>query len=132
MSNLDEGLEFQPPAKRRRKSLTSDEVEPESTLFWFQEDGDIVLGVEDKYLKVHRTRLMGSLVFSTMLGLPQPELTETLGDCPLVRLPHDTLHDWIPVLDWIYDRRRATCLSVHHLLVKLWPVRLNTDLQLWT
>lgn len=105
MTHLDDGdFELQLPAKRRRKSLNSDAMEPNNTPFWFQ-DGDIVLGVEDKYLRVHRAKLMGSLVFSTMLGLPQPEPTEIFDGCPLVRLPHDTLHNWIPVLDWMYDRR---------------------------
>lgn len=61
----------QPPTKRRRKSLGSIEMEADNKQFWFH-DGDIVLEIEDKHLrvKIHREKLMDSLMFSTMLGLP--------------------------------------------------------------
>lgn len=108
MTDLDDGADFwlQPPPKRQRTSTLriSDAVESDSKQFWFQ-DGDVVLGLENKYLKLHQDKLMGSSVFSTMLELPQPELTESFDGCPFVKLSDDALHDWIPVLDWMYNRR---------------------------
>ncbi|KAF8549404.1 hypothetical protein OG21DRAFT_590866 [Imleria badia] len=108
-------LDLQPPAKRKRRSFSSDAMESVNKQFWF-EDGDIVLGIEDKHVKIHQSKLMGSLVFSTMLALPQPELMESFDGCPFVKLPHDTFHDWIPVLEWMYDRSsfelRSTSLDI--------------------
>ena len=101
---VDSDSELQPLAKRRRKLSTSQQTDSENSQLWFQ-DGDIVLGVKDKYLKVHRTKLKASLIFSAMLELPQPESTELFDGSPLVRLPHDTFHDWIVVLEWMYDRK---------------------------
>lgn len=57
--------------------------------FLFHDAGDVVLGIEDKCLKVHQNNLMGPLVFFTILELPQPDLMESFDGCPLV-LPHDT------------------------------------------
>jgi hypothetical protein len=100
--------ELAPPAKRRRMSSTSrassaPAVDAED-LFWFQ-DGNIVLGVDCKYFKVHRNKLMCSLVFATMLELPQPELVESVEGCPLVKLHEDTIYDWTTALHWMYDQR---------------------------
>ncbi|KAF9235009.1 hypothetical protein BU15DRAFT_51921 [Melanogaster broomeanus] len=102
--------ELAPPAKRRRMSSTprtsstlAVDLDKTEDLFWFQ-DGDIVLGVDCKYFKVHRNKMVYSLVFATMLELPQPELVERAEGCPLVRLHGDTIHDWTAALHWMYDR----------------------------
>jgi hypothetical protein len=51
------------------------------------------MGIEDKYLKlVHQYNMFCSLVFFTVLRLPQPDLTESFDGCLLV-LPYDTCHD---------------------------------------
>ncbi|KAF7297283.1 hypothetical protein MIND_00961500 [Mycena indigotica] len=72
--------------------------------FWFP-DGDFVLEIEQRLLKVHRKRLLCSAVFADMLSLPQPPPAELdrVDGCPSVALFGDALADWEVVLRWIYQ-----------------------------
>ncbi|KIK81819.1 hypothetical protein PAXRUDRAFT_155197, partial [Paxillus rubicundulus Ve08.2h10] len=106
--------------------------------FWFQ-DGNIDLKIESKYFKVHWDRLMTSLVFATMLELPQPELVESHNGCPLVQLSQDAIQDWTTALSWMYDRRRVLSFEVFFstaLDIIAGALRISTkyeisDLRLW-
>lgn len=71
--------------------------------FWFH-DGDIVIGVEGQSLKIHRSKLMYSVVFADMLELPQPSDIESMHGCPLVDLSQDSAKDWLIFLRWLYQR----------------------------
>ncbi|KAJ7446116.1 hypothetical protein FB451DRAFT_1055330 [Mycena latifolia] len=68
---------------------------------WFS-DGDIVLEIEKRLLKVHRKRLQCSVIFSDMLHIPQPSETDRIDGCPSVALVGDALSDWEVALGWIY------------------------------
>jgi hypothetical protein len=72
---------------------------------WFPE-GDIVLDIEQRLLKVHRKRLRCSVIFSDMLQIPQPSPSETdrIDGCPSVTLVGDALADWEVVFGWIYQK----------------------------
>ncbi|KAJ7868540.1 hypothetical protein B0H14DRAFT_2346541 [Mycena olivaceomarginata] len=72
---------------------------------WFPE-GDIVLDIEQRLLKVHRKRLRCSVIFSDMLHIPQPSPSETdrIDGCPSVTLVGDALADWEVVFGWIYQK----------------------------
>lgn len=75
---------------------------PASHAYYF-EDGDLVLGVEDLFFKIHSRRLAAqSNVFADMLNMPQPIVVESVDGCPFVRLS-DSAKDWIVVLEYIYD-----------------------------
>ena len=71
--------------------------------FWFH-DGDIVLVVEGRSWKIHRSKLMCSVVFADMMEVPQPTDIESMHGCPLVNLLHDSANDWLVVLRWLYQR----------------------------
>ncbi|KAJ7058021.1 hypothetical protein C8F01DRAFT_1027442, partial [Mycena amicta] len=102
--------------KRRRfsdLSLVSDVLaplsDPQATVgglhkTWWLADGDFVLAIEERLLKVHRKRLMCSTVFADMLSIPQsPDAeVERVDGCPSVSLLGDALADWEVVLHWIY------------------------------
>ncbi|KAJ7158006.1 hypothetical protein C8R43DRAFT_853792, partial [Mycena crocata] len=66
-------------------------------------DGDIVLEIESRVLKVHRKRLQCSAIFSDMLNIPQPAETERVDGSPSVALAGDSLADWEVALGWIYN-----------------------------
>lgn len=79
-----------PPARRQRTShrRTSESL-IEQSQFWFA-DGDIVIGVEEQSWKIHRSKLMCSVIFADMLELPQPADIERMHGYPLVSLwPQD-------------------------------------------
>ena len=106
MNDSDEDIRtLPPPAKRQRR--TSDrripKTLPEQQEFWFH-DGDIVIGVEGRSWKIHRSKLMCSIVFADMLELPQPSDIESMQGCPLVNLSQDSAKDWLVVLKWLYQR----------------------------
>ncbi|KAJ7622516.1 hypothetical protein FB45DRAFT_927871 [Roridomyces roridus] len=103
--------DFVPAYKRRRvsdMSLSCDDLCPASACpstplkqLWFS-DGDIVLDIQRRLLKVHRKRLMCSIIFSDMLCMPQPTETDSFDGCPSVTLMGDALADWEVALRWIY------------------------------
>ncbi|KIJ64335.1 hypothetical protein HYDPIDRAFT_90957 [Hydnomerulius pinastri MD-312] len=102
--------------------------------FWFP-DGNIVLGVECKQFKVHRSKLMCSLIFADMLELPQPELVENVDGSPVVNLPHDTVNDWRATLHWMYDRKsfelRSTTFNIIAGALRISTKYEIPDLRLW-
>ncbi|KAF7320932.1 hypothetical protein HMN09_00179900 [Mycena chlorophos] len=71
---------------------------------WWLADGDFVLQIEQRLLKIHRRRLQCSTVFADMLALPgpPPEDVERVDGCPTVSLLGDSVADWEVVLGWIY------------------------------
>ncbi|KAJ7730064.1 hypothetical protein DFH07DRAFT_969270 [Mycena maculata] len=97
--------DFAPLSKRRRVSDCSRSCEDSSCAplkkFWFP-DGDIVLEIQTRLLKVHRRRLQCSVIFSDMLHIPQPFETDQIDGCPSVALVGDALADWEVALAWIY------------------------------
>ncbi|KAJ7145571.1 hypothetical protein C8R44DRAFT_655521, partial [Mycena epipterygia] len=104
----EDSLEGAPLSKRRRVSSSSRSCEATRTppcsilkKLWFA-DGDIILEIEQRLLKVHRNRLQCSVIFSDMLHIPQPSQTEQIDGCPTVSLVGDTLADWEAALKWIY------------------------------
>lgn len=81
---------------------------------WF-EDGDILLQAEDTLFRVHIDSLRkASAVFDDMFSLPQPEVSQKLGDpseptdfggaCPLVEM-QETAKDMELLLSAIHDSR---------------------------
>lgn len=107
MYSVDEDMDMQtspPPAKRQRTShCRKSESLIEQSQFWFA-DGDIVIGVEGQSWKIHRSKLMCSVIFADMLELPQPADIERMDGCPLVSLSQDSANDWLVVLTWMYQR----------------------------
>ncbi|KAG1750421.1 uncharacterized protein EDB91DRAFT_1078460 [Suillus paluster] len=104
MYNSDEDMQASPlPAKRKRTSHRRRSILSEQSQFWFA-DGDIVIGVERQSWKIHRSKLMCSVVFADMLELPQPVDIERMHGCPLVSLSQDSAKDWLVVLTWMYQR----------------------------
>ncbi|KAF7369741.1 hypothetical protein MVEN_00305800 [Mycena venus] len=106
----EDGLNDMPLLKRRRVSDCSRSCEatrfghPQCSILkqlWFS-DGDIVLEIEQRLLKVHRKRLQCSMIFSDMLHIPQPSETDHIDGCPSVALVGDALADWEVALGWIY------------------------------
>ncbi|OJA12465.1 hypothetical protein AZE42_10511 [Rhizopogon vesiculosus] len=87
MHDSDEDIQVSPPpAKRQRKSQRRiPKPSSEQLPFWFY-DGDIMIGVEGQSWKIHRSKLMCSVVFADMLELPQPSDIESM-------------HGW-----WLYER----------------------------
>ncbi|KAJ7085441.1 hypothetical protein B0H15DRAFT_846944 [Mycena belliarum] len=106
----DVELEDDAPLAKRRRISDRDgcEAAHSSTCailkkLWFS-DGDIVLEIGKKLLKVHRKRLRCSEIFSDMLHLPQPSETDQIDGCPSVIMAGDALVDWEVTFDWIYHR----------------------------
>ncbi|KAJ7477923.1 hypothetical protein B0H11DRAFT_1726139, partial [Mycena galericulata] len=101
--------DFAPQAKRRRlssgcpASFSSHATRTPLQKLWFP-DGDIVLEIESRLLKVHRARLECSAIFSDMLSLPQPPdaAADYIDGCPFVLLAGDALADWEVALAWMY------------------------------
>ncbi|KZT19566.1 hypothetical protein NEOLEDRAFT_1077529 [Neolentinus lepideus HHB14362 ss-1] len=94
-----------PPSKRRRRfreRVHEEEDEAISPSFWFP-DGDIVLAIEEHCCKIHKEKLMCSLIFSDMLDLPQLTDADSVDGCPSVTL-YDSWKDWMVVLEWLYTR----------------------------
>ncbi|OAX30658.1 hypothetical protein K503DRAFT_728220 [Rhizopogon vinicolor AM-OR11-026] len=101
-----------PPAKRQRKSQRKiPKPSSEQPPFWFY-DGDIIIGVEGQSWKIHRSKLMCSVVFADMLELPQPSDVESMHGCPLVTLSQDSAKDWLVVLRWLYERDKFDSQTV--------------------
>ncbi|KAG6336748.1 hypothetical protein ID866_2353 [Astraeus odoratus] len=103
--------------------------------FWFT-DGNIVLAVEQKLFKIHRSKLMCSIVFADMLELPQPEVVEAVDGCPLVALPGDSVADWTVVLNWLYDRSSVFESRLATFTIIVGALRISTkyeisDLRSW-
>ena len=93
---------FSLPKKQRYRDLDTLAPGPASHPYWF-EDGDLVLGVEDVFFKIHSKRLGGcSGVFGDMLEAPRPMVIESVDGCPLVRL-EDGVKDWMTTLEFMYD-----------------------------
>ena len=80
----------------------SDRLDP-----WI-EDGNIVLTVQGKYFRVHRSTLSSySEVFKDMFDSSKPnegDKSEFIEQCPVVHL-HDAVTDVQMVLKAMYDRR---------------------------
>ncbi|KAJ7278869.1 hypothetical protein C8J57DRAFT_1125613 [Mycena rebaudengoi] len=101
--------ETQPHPKRRRlsspsessSSRPSDYTNAAGKTFWFS-DGDLVLEIEGHLFKVHRKRLLCSVIFSDMLALPQPLDADQVDGCASVVLPGDTIANWQAALAWMY------------------------------
>ncbi|KAJ7819249.1 hypothetical protein B0H13DRAFT_2131829 [Mycena leptocephala] len=107
----EDALDDMPLLKRRRVSDCARSCEatrfgpPHCSILkklWFS-DGDIVLEIEKRLLKVHRRRLQCSMIFSDMLHIPQPSETDQIDGCPTVALVGDTIADWEVALRWIYN-----------------------------
>ncbi|KAJ6617177.1 hypothetical protein B0H10DRAFT_1797851 [Mycena sp. CBHHK59/15] len=114
-----------------QSSLPSSIVEK----LWFP-DGDIVLEIESRLLKVHRKRLQCSVIFSDMLGLPQPSEVEQIDGCASVALVGDTLADWQVALSWIYHPNDFLGQAITFDILS-GALRISTkyeiaDLHLWT
>lgn len=81
----------------------SDRLDP-----WIK-DGNIVLAVDGKYFRVHRSILSSySEVFRDMFDCPQPSEGSSEGmieECPVIHLHHDTATDVQVVMKAMYDRR---------------------------
>lgn len=108
MYSSDEHMQAFPPVKRQRTShCRTSESSIEQSQFWFT-DGDIVIGVEGQLWKIHRSKLMCSVIFADMLELPQPTDIERMHGCPLVNLLQDSANDWIVVLTWMYQYEKFT------------------------
>jgi hypothetical protein len=94
-----------PPTKRRRTS-SAQETNPNPITrsdIWF-EDGSVVLQVELKQFRVHRTMLARhSTVFKDMFGIPQPQGEAAIEGCPIVHLS-DTAEDVCHMLMALYDK----------------------------
>ncbi|KAK7055567.1 hypothetical protein R3P38DRAFT_2847848 [Favolaschia claudopus] len=103
-SDSENSNDEMPLVKRRRLSGSCNATSRRTMVkkLWFP-DGDIVLAIEKRLLKVHRRRLCCSTVFSDMLHIPQPPETDQIDGCPSVELVGDTLADWEVSLGWIYD-----------------------------
>ncbi|KAF7373788.1 hypothetical protein MSAN_00590500 [Mycena sanguinolenta] len=109
----EENLDGMPLVKRRRVSNYARSCEATQSgvssrqctilkSLWFP-DGDIVLEIEQRLLKVHRKRLRCSVIFSDMLHIPQPSETDQVDGCPSVTLVGDAVTDWEVALEWIYS-----------------------------
>ena len=87
---------------------TSGDQKPESDrLDPWMEDGNIVLAVQGKHFRVHRSILSAnSEVFKNMFDCPEPNEgeNELIEQCPVVHL-HDTTTDVQMILKAMYDRR---------------------------
>ncbi|KAG1844244.1 hypothetical protein F4604DRAFT_1821938 [Suillus subluteus] len=107
MHSADEDMQITPPPAKRQ--CTSHRRTSESSIkqsqFWFA-DGDIVISVEGQSWKIHRSKLMCSVIFADMLELPQPADIERMHGCPLVNLSQDSANDWLVVLTWMYQREK--------------------------
>jgi hypothetical protein len=112
----EDALDDMPLLKRRRVSDCARSCEatrfgpPHCSILkklWFS-DGDIVLEIEKRLLKVHRRRLQCSMIFSDMLHIPQPSETDQIDGCPTVALVGDTIADWEVALRWIYNEYAAS------------------------
>lgn len=70
---------------------------------WWLDTGDLVLGVENLMLKVHKRVLAEhSIIFGDMFDISQPELSnDGAENLPFVQL-QDTAADWIETLKWLY------------------------------
>ncbi|KAJ7500813.1 hypothetical protein B0H11DRAFT_1994564 [Mycena galericulata] len=108
--DIDDTLDdLAPQAKRRRlssgcpASFSSHATRTPLQKLWFP-DGDIVLEIESRLLKVHRARLECSAIFADMLSLPQPPdaAADYVDGCPFVLLAGDALADWEVALAWMY------------------------------
>lgn len=101
------GLDLPPPMKRRRRPVyeppSANGSHSQHDRFWFS-DGNIVLRVEQTCFKIHRNKLMYSIVFADMLELPQPQDAENVDGCPLVAFSGDSVADWTVTLSWMYNR----------------------------
>ncbi|KAF8214717.1 hypothetical protein K438DRAFT_1562499 [Mycena galopus ATCC 62051] len=101
---------------------------------WFH-DGDIVLEIEQRLLKVHRKRLQSSMIFSDMLHIPQPSETDQIDGCPSVTLVGDALTDWEVALGWMYDiddfLRKAITFDVLSGALRISTKYEIADLRLW-
>jgi hypothetical protein len=70
--------------------------------FWFH-DGSIVLQVQSTLFRVHQSFLAThSEIFSDLFTVPQPDLSEAVDGCPIVRLS-DSSDDFIHFLRALYD-----------------------------
>jgi hypothetical protein len=89
----------EPPVAQKAES---DRLDP-----WI-EDGNIVLAVQGKYFRVHRSILSSySEVFKDMFDfskLTEGEKSELIEQCPVIHL-HDAVTDVQMVLKAMYDRR---------------------------
>ncbi|KAJ7222412.1 hypothetical protein GGX14DRAFT_319133, partial [Mycena pura] len=99
-------------------------------------DGDIVLDIEQRLLKLHRKRLQCSSVFSDMLHIPQPAETDRIDGCPSVKFVGDAFADWEVALRWIYNKECANWLQLSLFDVLARAVRIATkydicDLRQW-
>jgi len=104
MHSADDDMQTSPsPTKRQRTGYRRTSESIEQSQFWFA-DGDIVIGVEGQSWKIHRSKLMCSVIFADMLELPQPADIEKMHGCPLVNLSQDSANDWLVVLTWMYQR----------------------------
>lgn len=96
---------------------------PSSHSFWL-EDGDIVLGVEDVFFRIHSTRLTthSTLFASSLNDSANGFGTEKVDGRPLIRLHGDNVKDWLVTLEAIYDPMyvlyvfpfRASCSRYEH------------------
>jgi hypothetical protein len=106
MHSADDDMQTSPsPTKRQRTGYRRTSESIEQSQFWFA-DGDIVIGVEGQSWKIHRSKLMCSVIFADMLELPQPADIEKMHGCPLVNLSQDSANDWLVVLTWMYQREK--------------------------
>lgn len=87
------------------RKTESDRLDP-----WI-EDGNIVLAVQGKHFRVHRSILISySEVFRDMFDCPEPTATGSEGEkelieqCPVIQL-HDAATDVQMMLKAMYDRR---------------------------
>ena len=93
----------EPPAAQKTDSDQSDRLDP-----WI-DDGNIVLAVQGKYFRVHRSILSSySEIFKGMFECTNPSASggesELIEQCPVVHL-HDATSDVQIVLKALYDRR---------------------------
>ncbi|KAJ7735970.1 hypothetical protein B0H16DRAFT_1574927 [Mycena metata] len=103
----EDSFDDTPLVKRRRVSDSTRSCEATRSHCsisknWWHSDGDIVLEIETRLLKVHRKRLQCSIIFSDMLHIPQPSETDQIDGCPSVVLVGDSLADWEVTLKWLY------------------------------
>ncbi|KAG2129498.1 hypothetical protein DEU56DRAFT_496936, partial [Suillus clintonianus] len=113
MHNSDEDMRTSPPPAKRQRTghRRTSESSIEQSQFWFA-DGDIVISVEGQSWKIHRSKLMCSVIFADMLELPQPADIERMHGCPLVSLWQDSVKDWLVVLMWMYQRDKFNSQTV--------------------
>lgn len=98
---------YAPPSKRARyfppdQDYASLAAGPASHAYWF-EDGDLVIGGDDLFFRIHSRRLAAcSGVFADVLLTPKAIAMESVDGCPFVRLA-DSAKDWLITLEFIYD-----------------------------